>query len=77
VDPRAVLDDVEKRKFFILPGLELRPPRLSSPQPVAIPITLSRLLVAVIIIIIIIFIFWNSPVVGNVSEEPTGSIFVV
>jgi hypothetical protein len=23
--PRAVLDDVEKRKFLILPGLELRP----------------------------------------------------
>jgi hypothetical protein len=23
--PRAGLDDVEKRKFFILPGLELRP----------------------------------------------------
>jgi hypothetical protein len=25
VDPRADLDDVEKRKFLILPGLELRP----------------------------------------------------
>jgi hypothetical protein len=25
VDPRAGLDDVEKRKLFILPGLELRP----------------------------------------------------
>jgi hypothetical protein len=25
VGPRAGLDDVEKRKFFILPGLELRP----------------------------------------------------
>jgi hypothetical protein len=25
VDPRAGLDDVEKRKFFTLPGLELRP----------------------------------------------------
>jgi hypothetical protein len=25
VDPRAGLDDVEKRKFLILPGLELRP----------------------------------------------------
>jgi hypothetical protein len=24
VDPRACLDDVEKRKFFTLPGLELR-----------------------------------------------------
>jgi hypothetical protein len=24
VDPRAGLDDVEKRKFSILPGLELR-----------------------------------------------------
>jgi hypothetical protein len=25
VGPRTTLDDVEKRKFFILPGLELRP----------------------------------------------------
>jgi hypothetical protein len=25
VDPRAGLEDVEKRKFLILPGLELRP----------------------------------------------------
>jgi hypothetical protein len=25
VDPIAGLDDVEKRKFLILPGLELRP----------------------------------------------------
>jgi hypothetical protein len=25
VGPRASLDDVEKRKFFTLPGLELRP----------------------------------------------------
>jgi hypothetical protein len=25
VDPRAGLDDVEERKFLILPGLELRP----------------------------------------------------
>jgi hypothetical protein len=25
VDPRAGLDDVEKRKIFTLPGLELRP----------------------------------------------------
>jgi hypothetical protein len=30
VDPRAGLDDVEKRKFLTLPGLKLRP-RLSSP----------------------------------------------
>jgi hypothetical protein len=27
VDPRAGLDDVEKRKFLTLPGLELRPLR--------------------------------------------------
>jgi hypothetical protein len=26
VDLRAGLDDLEKRKFFSLPGLELRPP---------------------------------------------------
>jgi hypothetical protein len=32
VDPRAGLDDVEKRKFLNLPGLELRP---SVVQPVA------------------------------------------
>jgi hypothetical protein len=32
VDPRAGLDDVEKRKFLTLPGLVLRP---SAVQPVA------------------------------------------
>jgi hypothetical protein len=34
---------VVKRKFLTLPGLELRPPRSSSPQPVAIPTALSWL----------------------------------
>jgi hypothetical protein len=29
VDPRAGLEDLEKRKFLTLPGLELRPPRSS------------------------------------------------
>jgi hypothetical protein len=32
MDPRAGLDDVKKRKFLTLPGLELRPPLV---QPVA------------------------------------------
>jgi hypothetical protein len=31
VDPRAGLDDVEKRKFLTLPGLEFRP--LGRPAP--------------------------------------------
>jgi hypothetical protein len=31
VDPRAGLEDVEERKFLTLLGLELRPPRSSSP----------------------------------------------
>jgi hypothetical protein len=31
VVPRAGLDDVEKRKLFTLPELELRPPPSSSP----------------------------------------------
>jgi hypothetical protein len=35
VDPRAGLDDVEKRKFLTLSGLELR--------PLTIPTTLSQL----------------------------------
>jgi hypothetical protein len=43
VDPRAGLDDVEKRKFLTLPGLELRP--LGS--PVAVPTTLSQFLCVV------------------------------
>jgi hypothetical protein len=43
VDPRAGLDDLEKRKFLTLPGLQLRPPRSSSPWPVAIPTAPSRL----------------------------------
>jgi hypothetical protein len=29
VDPRADLDDLEKRRFLTLPELELRPPRSS------------------------------------------------
>jgi hypothetical protein len=40
VDPRAGLGDLEKRKFLTPPGLELRP----LGRPVAIPTTLSRLL---------------------------------
>jgi hypothetical protein len=30
VDPRAGLDDVEKRKFLTLPGIEIRPPGLAA-----------------------------------------------
>jgi hypothetical protein len=50
VDPRAGLDDVEKRKFLTLPGLELRPLgrparsqllyRLSYPDPSMIYVVL-------------------------------------
>jgi hypothetical protein len=43
VDPRAGLDNVEKRKFLTLPEFELRP--LS--RPAAIPTTLSRLFIGV------------------------------
>jgi hypothetical protein len=39
VDPRAGLDDAEKKKFFTLPGLELRP----LGRPAAIQATLSWL----------------------------------
>jgi hypothetical protein len=39
VDPRAGVDDVEKRKFLILTGLELRP--LDRLARIAIPITLT------------------------------------
>jgi hypothetical protein len=45
VGSKAGLDDVERRKFFILPRLGTAISRLSSPQPVAIPTTLSRLLI--------------------------------
>jgi hypothetical protein len=46
VYPRAGLDEVEKRKFLTLPGLELQP---SVAQPVAsrIPAELSRLLTSI------------------------------
>jgi hypothetical protein len=43
VDPRAGLDDVEKRKLLTLAGLELLPLGRSAPYPVAIPTALSRL----------------------------------
>jgi hypothetical protein len=44
VGPRAGLNDVEKRKFLTLPGLELRP--LGRPaHSVTIPTALSRRLI--------------------------------
>jgi hypothetical protein len=43
VKPRGGLDDVKKRTFLILPGLKLQPAWSSSPLPVAILTTLSRL----------------------------------
>jgi hypothetical protein len=54
VDLRAGLDDLEKRKFLILPGLELRPlgPPISS---------LTVTLIVIIIIIIIIIILLRAP----------------
>jgi hypothetical protein len=45
VGSRTGLDDVEKRIFLTLPGLELRPLLSYSPYPVAIPTELSRLTV--------------------------------
>jgi hypothetical protein len=45
MDLRAGLEDLEKRKFLTLPGLELRP----LGRPVAIPTELSRLLPTVYI----------------------------
>jgi hypothetical protein len=48
VDPRAGLNDVQ-RKFVTLPGLKLRPPRSSSPYPVAIMTALSRLTAVVVV----------------------------
>jgi hypothetical protein len=36
VDPRAGLDDMEKRKFFILPGLELPTPSVDQPVNVTV-----------------------------------------
>jgi hypothetical protein len=42
VGPRAGLDDVEKRKFLTLLGLELRPLASLSPYPVAVATALTR-----------------------------------
>jgi hypothetical protein len=46
MDPRAGLDDMEKRKFLTPPGLELRP---SVVQPVA-----SRIILVVMAIMIVV-----------------------
>jgi hypothetical protein len=43
VGPRTGLDDVEKRKFLTLPGLELRPLSHPACSQFAIPNMLSRL----------------------------------
>jgi hypothetical protein len=45
VDTRVSLDDVEKRNFLIIPGLELQPVGRPARYPVAVPTALSRLLV--------------------------------
>jgi hypothetical protein len=44
VDLRAGLDNLEKRKFLTLPGLELRPLGRPARSVVAIPTALSQLL---------------------------------
>jgi hypothetical protein len=44
VDPRAGLDDMEKRKFLTLPGLGTPTLRSSNLYPVAIPTELSWLI---------------------------------
>jgi hypothetical protein len=59
VDPRAGLDDGEKRKFLTLPGLELRP--LGRP---ARSQSLSRLLG---------YVFWIGIVGGGVQLGPLGT----
>jgi hypothetical protein len=43
MDPRAGLDDMEKRQFLTLPGLEPQPLGRPACKPVAILTTLSRL----------------------------------
>jgi hypothetical protein len=50
LEPRAGLDDVEKRKFLFLLGLKLQPlgRPASSQSPVALLITLSRLLLYIV-----------------------------
>jgi hypothetical protein len=42
VDPRAYLDDTEKRKFFTLLELELRPLGRAASSSVSIPTELPR-----------------------------------
>jgi hypothetical protein len=42
VDPRAGLDDMEKRRILPHPGIEHRPCSL---EPVAVPIELSRIFI--------------------------------
>jgi hypothetical protein len=59
--PRADLDDVDKRKFLILLGLELRPSLLSSMQLVTMQTELSRILIHKGIIICCFLLF-----IGNV-----------
>jgi hypothetical protein len=63
VDPRAGLNDMEKRKFLTLPGLELRPLRLPA-RSHRLRYPSSFFLVTNLIIIYVLF-----AVVFKVSDE--------
>jgi hypothetical protein len=66
VDPRADLDDVEKRKFLTLPGLELRPLGRPARSQSLYRLHYPGSLVVTVIIIIIIIIRYHELVVLQV-----------
>jgi hypothetical protein len=74
VDPRADLDNLEKRKFLNLPGLELRP--LSLPPRKQ---SLYRLLYApVSYVYIYAFLHWDNPfTVSALLELPPLRLFLI
>jgi hypothetical protein len=64
VNPRAGLDDVEKRKFLTLTGLELqslgRPARRKSLYPLSDPGSHIKLIVFVIIYLICLYLYCST-----------------
>jgi hypothetical protein len=58
VDLRAGMDDLEKRKFLTLPGVELRSLGRPARRFVAIPTMLSRLLLFWVCVIILCLLYW-------------------
>jgi hypothetical protein len=77
VDPRAGLADLEKRKFFTLPGLELQPichpARNQSLYPLRYPGSLCRVCRSAKLLHLFIVMSYKIPVNVTTNPNPVSS----